>query len=419
MKKNDFIMTTLISIYVLFLAIVPNGKIEWILNLVLLLMGMIYLLELVIDKEIRKNFLDNYKSIMCEFFTILFTIFIILMILTSFLSTDRIVSFKETSRYIIYYFTYFIIRFRINKSYMHETIIKVYYISVTLVCLIGMYKFFDQSNLLQSIKYALSNSNSLNTSRVSSTLQYPNTFAAYLILAIFPVILEAAYSKGKYKIIFMLLTLLITVNLALTFSRNGLLAFAIGILIISMVYNWKFVFLYTIPIVYISISPTLMSRIKQIINIGYNQGRMNLWRLAEKMINEHFFWGVGSGNFIKMYSQYIKKYPQFKWYDTQPLPPHNSYIRAFVEMGIFTAVVFLIMCFDMLKAVYYAKDKATGITKNFFNGFLISTTCFLMMNCFDDLFYVPKVTMTFFIFVFVAYSMGVGKSKNKITNMNN
>lgn len=412
MKKYDNLITILISIYVLFLAIVPNNKMEWVLNILILLIAILYIFEIITQADVKKDFFINFKRVFTEFFTIAFTLFMVLMIVTSLLSSNKIGSLKETSRFFVYYLMYFLIRFRINNKNTHEIMIKFYYASVAIVCVIGIVKFCWNGNLLQTLQYALNNSNALNTSRVSSTLQFPNTFATYLILAVFPTIIQASNCRGKKRIVFVGLILLIVVNLALTFSRNGILAFAIGVLIISMIYNWKFVFLYAVPLIYISVSPLLLFRVKQIINVGSNVGRLNLWKVSEKMINEHFFWGVGSGNFIKLYPAYIKRYPQLSW-DLQPLPPHNSYIRAFVEMGVFTAVIFLAMCFDMLKAVYYMKDKNEGIIKNFYNGFLISATCFLMMNCFDDLFYVPKVTMTFLIFVFIAYALkGKESSEN-------
>jgi O-antigen ligase len=282
----------------------------------------------------------------------------------------------------------------------------VYLLSTLIVGIFGIYDFFTNYNK-GDIMYIL------NNARVKSTLPHPNAYGAYLILAIFPTLTIALQSKGKERWAYLSLSILLSINLALTFSRNGWLALAIGILLLTVVYNWKFIFLCIIPAAYVAISPAILTRIRQLSDSGLNEGRLRLWKMSEKMISENLFFGVGSGNFPAAYKDYVKRFPELKIVEAETLPPHNSYIRAFSELGIFGAMIFLLLCLEMLKTVYSIKDKFSGIIQKFYSGYLISVVCFFIMNCFDDLFFSPKVTFNFMFFVSMAYSIRSTKEINE------
>lgn len=407
MKKVDFLILTLVGAYIFLLPFVPSAKYEWLLSSIFVIIGFIYLIELVFVKEKRIEFKENYKKIFSNFFTITFMLFIFIMILTTWKSVDKMVSLKESMRYVYYLGIYFVIRFRITDEKMYEIFIKVYLSSTLPVCLIGIMDFLKHYKKGQTIEVIL------NTARAESTIGHPNSYAAYLILAIFPAILIALKSNGFKKVYYVILAVLMCTNLAITFSRNGWIALVLGILALSVAYNWKFIFLYIIPGIYLLLSNNVALRLKQVMNSAYNEGRFKLWRIAEKMIKENMFLGVGSGNFRSRYASYIARFPELKVNEAEILPPHNSYIRAFAELGVFGAVTFLVMCFDMLRTLYYVRLKVSGIIEQFYSGFLISAMCFLMMNCFDDLFYAPKVTINFFIFVFISYNLNYMVKKDK------
>ena len=79
--------------------------------------------------------------------------------------------------------------------------------------------------------------------RIASTLSNPNAYGAYLILIIFPVIMLSIYEKNKNKkIVYILLSILVLTNLLMTFSRNALLGFGLGLLVLALIYSIKLIF---------------------------------------------------------------------------------------------------------------------------------------------------------------------------------
>ncbi len=399
MKIRDYVITSLVGIYIFCLPLATASRLEWILSLIFVLIGIIYLVELILLKDYRVQFIITFKQVFSDTFTIIFILFVIIMFISTLYSKEFIISVKELARYIYYIGIYFVIRFRINKEDMYEGIIKIYMLGAFIVAIFGIYE------VIGYFKNGLNIDQIILNSRVKSTFEHHNTYAAYLILAIFPSVLSALGSKGTKKIYYSLLSILLSFNLAFTFSKNGWIAFAVGILILSILYSWKFISLYPISALLLLTNGEIRHRTMSILNSAYSDSRIKIWKIAESMIKENMFLGVGSGNFRTMYAGYVKKFPELELNETLSLPPHNSYIRVFAEIGVFGSIVFLIMCFEMLKTIYYAREKCHGFIKYFYSGFLISTTCFLMMNCFDDLFYTPKVTAVYFIFVFIGHNI--------------
>ncbi|MDP4088812.1 MAG: O-antigen ligase family protein [Bacillota bacterium] len=408
MKKSDYVILVLVGIYIFMLPFTSASRLEWLLSLIFCVIGMIYLFEIIFKDGERERFLKKSKVIFTDTFTIMFLLFIIVMFITTLNSKAIQISIKEFIRYVYYIGMYFVIRFRFDKEKIYMAAVDVYLFSTLVVGLIGILEFIKYEKMGLTIEQMIL------FSRVKSTFEHHNTYAAYLILAIFPAILIALNSKGLKRIYYYSISVILSFNLAVTFSKNGWIAFAVGILTLSILYSWKFISLYIIPAVYLFFSKDIYMRLIQILDSAYSSGRIKLWKIAESMIKENVFWGVGSGNFMTMYNQYVRRFPELELNENLALPPHNSYIRVFAEIGVFGAVIFLIMCFEMLKSVFYVRSKCSGHLKYFYSGYLISVMCFLMMNCFDDLFYTPKVTINFLIFVFISFNIAADYRLSKV-----
>jgi O-antigen ligase len=407
MKKIDWIIVVLASIYILFLPLAPNSKVEYLLVGIFLCIGLIYLGELIYSKEKRKDFCGRFKSIFFDGFTIIFILLIVVMLGSTMYSEDKIMSLKESFRFIFYLAIYIIIRFRFTNEKFFEILIKVYMVGTAFVSVLGVVQFFKKFRIGETLDVILVQS------RVQSTLDHPNAYGVYLILAIFPVITMLIKAKGKAKIKYVLFVILLTLNIAATFSRNAWLALAIGILLLMVLYSWKYIFLYIIPAVFVLSTPSILGRIQQLLDSDINDGRVKLWKMSEKIISDHVLFGVGSGSFMKVYKDYAVNFPEFQIIEAEVLPPHNTYIKMFVELGIVGAMVFMLFCLSIVRQVYTVKDKCTGIIKDFYDGYIISVICFFIMNCFDDMFFAPKVTGGFIIFISIAYSVDKLKKMNE------
>jgi Lipid A core - O-antigen ligase and related enzymes len=406
MKTNDIIIISLFSLYIVLLPFTPSTRYEWILGFLIVLVGIIYLTEIIINKDLRKDFIMNFKGIIIDKFTILFIALVLIMGLSSIYSKNKIGSLKEVIRYSYYLSIYFIIRFRINKKIFYEILIKANLLSGSLISILGIYIFFSKYKVGMTFNYLLDNA------RVQVTFDHPNAYGAYLILLIFPLIYSTAKVKGKDRLIYFIMSLLVMINLTLTLSRNAWMAMAVGILLLIMFYGWKFLVMTVMPLLFVYIVPNTYDRIKLMMSSDESQGRMKLWQIGNKIVKDNMFLGVGSGNYGNAYNEYVKKYPEFKIEAAKDLAPHNSYIKNFTELGIFGAMVFLILSLEMVTIVNRMRDKVKGIVGNFYSGYIISMICFLIMNVFDDLFYAPKVTINFMIFVSLACSVDYYEGNN-------
>jgi O-antigen ligase len=399
MKKNDFLILVLVLIYIICLPLAPNSKIEWMLILLILLAGLIYGIELLVLRDERKKFREKFKGIFFDRFTLLFFALIVLMTVSSLYAKSGVSALKEAIRFVYYFGVYLLIRFRIDKEKFFKGMINGYMISAFVVSILGIADFIKHYKPNESIQYILT------AARVKATLGHPNTLGAYLVLAIFPAIMIAMRSKGLMRILYSGLSILIVINIGMTFSRGAWIALALGVVLIAILYNWKFIFVYLIPVAYLPFNPNIMARISQFGNAEMNLGRQRLWMAAGKMLKEHPIFGVGSGNFIVNFNDYVKRFPELQIVEPEPIPPHNDYIKMFAELGVVGGVLFILLCLEILRKLYSVRNKCTGLVNKFYAGFFVSVVGFLVMSFVDDLFFSPKVVFNFILFVSLAYNI--------------
>ena len=243
--------------------------------------------------------------------------------------------------------------------------------------------------------------------RIAATLGNPNSYTAFLILIIFPIIILAIAEKSRNKrITYILLAVLLIINIVLTGSRNAILAFAIGCVVLSITYNWKLIYLLIVSIATSLFIPRVLERIKEIIDPTQNLSRIKIWGIALKMIKEHPITGIGNGNFVTLYDSYVKKYPDLEYPDYKHMPSHNSYLKVESELGIIGIISFLgILLSTIQKLIKLIKVEKDRFLSLFFMGFLASVISFLFMNLSDNLFFIPKVTSYFWLVIAIANSL--------------
>lgn len=189
------------------------------------------------------------------------------------------------------------------------------------------------------------------------------------------------------------------VSMVLTFSRNAWLAFVLGIFIFVLFYNWKAIILPFLGGGLALLIPAVRNRLGDF-SIIFEDPRIKMWKTAVKMIKDHPILGVGNGNYVSLYGEYVARYPELMYYHNTRFPSHNSYLKVQSELGILGIIFFitiLVGAFNKLKK--FISTEKEGFYKVFYKGFLISGIVFLFMNASDNLFFVPKVSMYFWIMV--------------------
>ena len=250
--------------------------------------------------------------------------------------------------------------------------------------------------------------------KVAATMDNPNNLAAFLILALFPMIMLAIYEKEKIKKSFyILLSLLIFTNLILTGSRNAIIGIAVGIVILAIVYNFRLFILMAILGVLSIFIPVIRTRLMAITDKTQNESRVYLWEIAKRMIKDHPLFGVGNGNYVALHDKYTEIYPQFKFY-TDIKVTHNSYLKIESELGIIGGLSFIGILVSALIAVKkFISTTQEEFFKFFYTGFLAAMIAFYVMNLSDNLFFVPKTTSYFWILLAISQGIMFRVKSNK------
>jgi O-antigen ligase len=346
----------------------------------------------------RISLREVIKCVFNDMFLLSMLCLSIVMAFSVLYAKEKSLALSETLRF----FSYSILIIMLKLNYKEEKYFKKikfsYFSAVFITCLIGIIQAVTGMGLEHKYFYVF---NGVNKERIAATFGNPNSFAAFLVMSIFPVIMFAIREKIKaLKVMYSVLFALILCNIVLTWSRNAIVGTAVGLVILAAMYSLKFI----IPIgVLGGISyfiPQIHTRIKDIGNSNLNESRLRLWKTAVKMIKDHPVFGVGNGNYISYYDEYVKRYPELAYANFSRYPVHNSYLKVVTEMGIPGGLTFAAVIITLLMKIYNTlKYSGSFIKKTFYTGFFASAVAFLFMNLSDNLLFVPQIAVYFWTFV--------------------
>lgn len=408
MRYNN-ILSLFIYLYIFLLPILPskfnfkgvplNG------DIILLITILIYLLGIIIIKNNRKKFITKIRS----FFTNGLNISIVLLTIVMFLSTvyavDKSTALKESLRFSTYIILYFIIYAEIDSREKINKALGSYIFSCIIISLVSIFDYFKGIGAPQPSSYGIK-------IRVESLLENSNNLGAFFVIAIFPCIMLLIYEKDRKKKIFYLISsLLFLFNIVTSFSRNAWLGFAIGCLLIIVMYEFRFF----IPVAILGgaslFIPQIFNRIKEFGDLSQNLSRIKLWETAFYMIKDHPILGVGIGNFASLYDEYIKKYRDLRYCGYKVFHPHNIFLKIQSELGIIGTIVFTIMIiFIIVKLRQLINREESNFYKLFYKGFFVSFIAFMGMNLIDNFFSAPKVIA--YIWILLALSQSIVCRRN-------
>ncbi|MCY6483577.1 O-antigen ligase family protein [Clostridium aestuarii] len=415
MNKKQTFLKYIMVIYIILMALLPSDfRIKGIPlrgDIIFGLLVVIYLMMLFVVRESRKNFIygiiDFFKDYLSMFMVLLF----IIMCISISYAVDKKIALSESIRFLSYIVFYFIIKYEMSNEKILESILKSYIYVCSIVSVLGILQFFTKIGLSEKFIY----STGAFKVRITSTLENPNSLGAFLILAVFPMIMLTLYETNrKKKVRYMCISILLFTNIILTGSRNAWLGFLVGSIVMIVIYNWKFI----VPFILASITslfiPMVRNRIKDFGKISQD-GRVNLWKIAFEMIKDHPIIGVGNGNYYSLHGEYVKKYPQFDYNHHEYFPVHNSYLKIQSELGIFASMCFGGLIISILiKTKQFINNCNNIFFKAFYKGFYISIFSFLVMNMADNLFFVPKITVYFWILVAISQAMIYNNKRESI-----
>lgn len=401
MKAKCSVLYYLMCAYIVIMPLIQEGVNFRGVPISDILLGIIiigYILGIVFSKDMRGRFIEGIVDFFTTKLSILMAVLFGIMLVSSVYAMDKALALKESVRFLTYLFIYFTIRYEFNTKEAITILLKCYMFTSVVLSIFGIVQHFTTWGLDK--KFNVAYSSGYKVVRIAATMYNPNAYAAYLMLIIFPIIMISIYEKNiRTKTMYIIISILLFVNLIMTYSRNALLGFAIGAIILCLLYSWKLIIAFVCIGTPVILIPSVFDRIKDITNVLQNESRLKLWKTAIMMIKEHPILGVGNGNYVTRYNEYVIKYKELKYESYQNFPTHNSYLKVQSELGVMGIAAFLgIIAVALSRIVKLYSTTTDKFHRPFYMGVMASMIAFLFMNLSDNLFFVPKAT-TYFWFL--------------------
>ena len=405
MKAKYSILYYLMCTYIVIMPLIQEGtnfKGVPVSDILLGIIMVLYLIKLISEKATRERFLYGFKDFFGSILSISIMILLGIMVLSTSYATEKGLALSESVRFLTYVFIFFLIKYEFSTRKSVKNLLGCYIFTASLLSIFGIFQHFTTLGLDKKfiVKYA----SGYSVVKIAATMYNPNAYAAFLILIIFPVIMLTIYEKNKImKTIYGIISILIFVNIVMTYSRNALLGFGIGAMVLCVLYSLKLIIAFGGVGIAALFIPSVFDRIRDLTNITQNESRIKLWKTAIMMIKEHPILGVGNGNFISRYDEFVNKYKGLSYNAYTRYPAHNSYLKLQSELGIIGIVSFLsILITSLLRVKKLFTTTDDRFLKAFYMGTLASMIAFYFMNISDNLFFVPKATTYFWFLVATA-----------------
>ncbi|MEW6618024.1 MAG: O-antigen ligase family protein [bacterium] len=191
-------------------------------------------------------------------------------------------------------------------------------------------------------------------SRVGAMLGHPNIFAGYLVMLLpLAFILIFVRISIWYKALCIAILVFGEMALILTLSRGGWISFATSVMVILFlrpaVGRQRIITLIFILgsalVIGLLFSGTIIQKFI-LSDPASISSRVECMYIAWRMIQSNFWWGTGLNSFTFVMSDY--DYSGIQWGKMDP-PVHNIYLLIFAEQGIFGILLFLSICFMVIR----------------------------------------------------------------------
>lgn len=396
MKLYKNLNQFLLILYIILYPILPTyGKYNSdiiLYSLILLnIIGFIF-----IEKE-RINVRHHIKNIFKDKLFLSLLLLNFSMYLSAIVAINKKIAITNSIRFSFYVFIFYLISYTLKNKKQIFNIINAFIVTTVISSIVSIYQIFKLFSIDEPI-----NSNN----RIHSFLENSNNLGAYTILAIFILIMFMIKSEKKsFKIFFGFTTLLLLINIISSQSRNALIGLCIGIFLVAILYDKRFIILSIILPILLFIIPQSRLRILEILDPSQNISRFKIWEAAKMMIKDNPIFGVGYENFQVQYPIYVNNNPETLLYAEGyvALHPHNIFLKFQSELGILGTIAFIlfisIAIITLIRLCISHTDKhistiIIGIT----SGFI----AFQCMNLIDNYYGAPKVLMTMFVVLGIA-----------------
>lgn len=339
----------------------------------------------------KYNILKDKKV---RIFSILIIIFILMSLFSLSYAASKTAVISEAMRFLEYVILFYLILINADKRFVNRGLM-LFYISMLLAAAFGLFQFIFNLSGYEVGGY-------LGRGRVYGTFDNPNYWGAAVNLIIFYPLINYIENNKKRKAYNLVIFVALFVNLILSFTRGSWLGFGLGLLFLAIIKYRKW--LISLPFLGAGamLLPFIRERLVSILQFqDTTLGRIKLWKTGWYMFKDHFWLGVGNGNFLTYYPEYIKKHPTLTVYKTQATV-HNSYLKMLAELGIFGGLIFTGI-YGMMFYMTYSLLKRTKKYKVIVLAFLGFWTAYLFQNLLNNLMFIPQLNVFVWIITAMLY----------------
>jgi O-antigen ligase len=225
------------------------------------------------------------------------------------------------------------------------------------------------------------------------------TFGGYymLVFLLASVIFLNAKRAGVFRILDFLAPIVLGLSLVFSYARSAWLGGVVGILTFGFLKGGKFVFFLILGVFFLClliyvIEPTSWDRIKEV-DLSKDKPestRIRLWQTSVNMIKDKPIWGIGLGNFGKLFDRYKVE----GVYDTI-CHPHNDFLNVAVNSGLLGLLAYLsiwaVFLYSTIKARF--KNKENGLGNFVQMGGIVAIVAFLFASLFQCYYTDAEVNM--------------------------
>lgn len=244
--------------------------------------------------------------------------------------------------------------------------------------------------------------------RLAGIFNSPNYLAMYLAPTLIILAEKMRLAEKTSKWLWGIFGAVISLALYLTFSYAAwlavFLALGAGFLVGKnrSIRKAVVILLLLVVLVFFQIGRSKFSDLASLNGRSSLSSRMMIWRSAGKMLEEHWFWGIGPGKFQERYLDHQKFFPPYlEW----AVPhPHNLFLAFWLSGGIFSLLGFLFLLYLWLKALYQSAD--TQLKKVLF-GMLV---CIILQGLADTTYFKNDLAVIFWLIFFLGYDLETKRS---------
>lgn len=345
---------------------------------------LIGLIDIICNYKKDKSKFLILKDKKVQVLTLLILLFVLFSLGSILYAKNKVAVISEAMRFFEYILLFYMILINADGRFIKRGLV-LFYISMLIAAAYGIFQFVFDLSSIDVGSY-------VNRGRIYATFENPNYWGAAVNMVIFYPLINFIESKGNRRKLDILIFIMFFANLILSFTRGSWLAFAFGLLFLAIIRYRKW--LISLPFVGLAamLVPFIRDRLLSILLFkDTTLGRIKLWKTGWYMFKDHFLLGVGNGNFLTRYPEYIKKHPLLTVYKEQA-SVHNSYLKMLAELGIIGGIIFT----SVYGMLFYMVLSLINKTKKYKVAVLAIASfwvTYLFQNLLNNLMFIPQLNV--------------------------